>query len=528
MTIREILKEEIGIAVKKLFGKEASFNLARDERFADYATNVALVTRVGNPRETAEKLIADLKLSPRWQELVTKTEIAGPGFINIWLTEKAWELGIENIGMKPKRRKEKIQLEFISANPTGKLHVGHARGAFYGDVLARVLLATGHNLTREFYVNDSKESTQIKELGKTALGEGTSYLTDYLKGKIKKYSARLKKMKSRKDDAKFNLYGEAGHLLSLEIQKDNQRFIERDLGVKFDRWFSEEQNLRSKGIFEKTLAMLTERGMVYERDGAQWLKTSEYDDDEDRVVVRSDGAYSYFLADIAYHNNKFARKFARVIDIWGADHQGHVKRMMAVKKMLEITSDLDILISQLVTIKEGEQRRKLSKRQGTIIYLEDLVRVAGIDAVRWFYIEKSLDTHMEFDIEMARKRTPDNPVYYAQYAHARMASILKKAGKKTKVKKINIAKMADPAEHALIKKLTQFSEVLEDVVADHGVHHLTTYAYELARQFSAFYRDARVLGAGKDEAPRLALVALTKDALARTLGLLGISTPNKM
>ena len=328
--------------------------------------------------------------------------------------------------------------------------------------------------------------------------------------------------------------------------------------------------MRKKKEFEKTLNLLKSKELSYEKDGALWLKTSKYGDDDDRVIVRSDGAVSYFLSDIAYHINKFNRKYDVVIDIWGADHQGHVKRMMAVKKMftqlgktetppsgVNWKGDLEILISQMVVLKEGEERKKLSKRAGTIVLLADLVNEVGIDAARWFYLEKLLSTHMEFDMVLAKERSRKNPVYYVQYAHARMSSILLKAGvakKATSSPRAFIYKfLKDPTASprvdevaflftisdfqeeklklspviALIKKLIQFQEIIEDSAKDYQVQRLTTYAYELASEFSQFYRDVKVIGS-ENEKELIAIVALSKKLLSDTLKLLGISSPEKM
>jgi arginyl-tRNA synthetase len=323
--------------------------------------------------------------------------------------------------------------------------------------------------------------------------------------------------------------------LADKIQKDNEKFI-KSIGVKFDKWFSEEKELRKKTAFKKTLVLLKKKKLIYEKDGAVWLKTSQFGDKEDRVIVRSTGEITYFLSDIAYHANKFNRKFSKVIDIWGADHHGHVKRMMAAKKMLGWKGDLEILISQLVTLKKGEELQKLSKRKGNIILLKDLVEDLGIDVARWFYLQKSLSTHMEFDLDLAKQQSQKNPVYYVQYAGARMSSMLRKSKiRSTKparrqggfetILKSEILKNK-PTKN-LILKLIQFPEVVEDTAKDYQAHRLTTYAYELATEFSQFYRDVKVIGSG-NEKELAALVVLARKILADTLDLLGISAPEKM
>lgn len=514
--VRDIIKKEIEKTVKNIYSAKNGtiFNVSADGKFGDYSSNIALV-KGGNSKENAEKIKKSLEQSSTFNSLISKTEIAGPGFLNFTLSKKGIEEGLKSIVSK-KKNKGKIQVEFISANPTGELHIGHGWSAFYGDALANVLNVAGYKVEREYFINDSKESTQIKELGKTALRKGETYLTDNLKKKIKEL--RIK----NKDE------GEAGYLLAKEIQKDNEKFIQ-SVGIKFDKWFSEEKELRAKKVFGKTLETLKKKNLAYEKDGALWLKTSQFGDDEDRVVLRSDGSVSYFLSDIAYHANKFGRKYDKVIDIWGADHHGHVKRMMIAKEMLKLNGDLEILISQLVTLKKGEELQKLSKRKGNVILLKDLVDDLGLDAVRWFYLQKTLSTHMEFDLDLAKERSVKNPVYYTQYATARMASILAKSKARNPkfetITKSEILKIKSVRN--LIIKLIQFPEIIEDTAKDYHVHRLTTYVYELASEFSQFYESTKVIGS-ENEKELVALVALARKTLADTLRLLGISIPEKM
>jgi len=572
LMIRFILKSEIEEAVKKLFKKEVGFDVSADGKFGDYSSNVAMVLGVGAPREVAEEIKGELEKSKKFGKIVSKIEIADPGFLNFTLSEKGLIEGLKSLGCSAFKRKKKIQVEFISANPTGELHIGHARSAFFGDALANVLEAAGHKAEREYFINDSKESTQIKELGKTVLGKGKSYLTNYLKSQILSAAADKSVIKNENE-------GEAGYLIAKEIQKDNREFITKGLGIKIDKWFSEEKELREKGAFEKTLDLLKKKKMVYEKHGALWLKTSEFGDDEDRVLVRSDGSVSYFLSDIAYHINKFKRGYDAVIDIWGADHQGHVKRMMAVKKMLASSfgigkkCDLEILISQMVTLMEGGERKKLSKRKGTIVLLKDLVDEIGIDAARWFYLQKSLSTHMEFDLALAKERSRKNPVFYVQYAHARTHSILAKSHTSKKatssprasIYKSNNDPTAPPALTSqgdvgrgsprveevaffsairdfqaellrntpsrnlvlIVLKIIQFPEIIEDTAEDYQVQRIASYAYDLANEFSQFYRDVKVIGS-ENEKELVALVSLTGKTIKDALKLLGISAPEKM
>lgn len=518
--IRDLIKKEIEKAVGSERSQGISFDIYADGKFGDYSSNVAMVMG-GNPKENAEKLKEKLSSASRRTKIFS-VSVAGPGFLNFTLSEKGLAKGLAFVGdskqMLNLGKGKKVQVEFISANPTGELHIGHGRSAFYGDALANVLQKAGYKVEREYFINDSKESTQIKELGKTVLGKGTSYLTENLKSQIINLKNKIKKSKNE---------GEAGFLLAKEIQKNNQKFIEKELNIKFNNWFSEELRLRKKTAFKKTLELLKKEKLAYEKDGALWLKTSQFGDDEDRVILRSDGMVSYFLSDIAYHINKFSRKYNKVIDIWGADHHGHVKRMMIAKEMLKMKGDLEILISQLVTLKKGEELQKLSKRKGNIILLKDLVDDLGLDVVRWFYLQKTLPTHMEFDLDLAKEQSVKNPVYYVQYAGARIQSILNKSKFPiSNFQKISNFQFSKPVRN-LVLKLIQFPEIIEDTAKDYQVHRLTTYAYELASEFSQFYRDIKVIGS-ENEKELIALVALTRKILADTLALLGISAPEKM
>ena len=543
--MRGILSEEIKKALKALYPdiscSEISVSRNANFSFGDYGfASFSLASGIGrNPKEIAEKIKEKLLASKKINKYVSKIEVAGSGFLNFWLSEEGVKDGLDFLNKKKFAfgKNKKIQIEFISANPTGELHIGNGRSAFYGDSLSNILKLAGYDIEREYYVNDAKASAQIKELGKTVLGQGTSYLTDYLKSKISAFGGK------GKDE------GEAGYLLAGEIQKDNQRFIEKDLGVKFDKWFSEEKELHQKKTIEKTLELLKKKGLFYEKEEAFWLKTSQYGDDEDRVIVRSDGAPSYFLTDIAYHIDKFRRGFQIIIDIWGADHQGHEKRMYAAKKALGWKGDLKILITQMVTFKEEGEKKKLSKRKGDLVLLKDLLKEVGLDAMRWFFLEKALSTHMEFDMQLAKERSKKNPVYYVQYAHARACSILKKAGIRSPSPKFFVmsrpakagldltlpahqSKNFGPAryERNLILKFIQFPEIIEDIVKDYQIHRLTTYVYELAKVFTDFYENAPVLKAETEELKksRLILVLITRKILEKSLSLMGIFAPQRM
>jgi len=527
--IKSILENKIQKAVLALYpGVDASgVKIERGEFFGDYATNGALVlagTLDRNPHDIAEEIKGHMLASSDGQYMKS-LDIAGPGFLNITLTNEAI---LSNIGILDQAifsgfdftKEQKINIEFISANPTGALHIGHGRGAFYGDVLSNVLSYAGADVTREFYINDSRESNQIKELGKTALGVGEQYKTP-----------QIERIIESMDFSGFDA-GDVGFILGEKVEEYNKNFIENKLGIKFDKWYSEDENIRATGVADSMLEELNKKNLTYKEDGAIWIKTSEYGDGEDKVVVRSDGTKSYFITDIAYHEEKFKRGYTKVIDVWGADHHGHVKRMHAVGKMLGWPQEPEpqpiIFITQLVALKEGGESKKMSKRAGNVIALEDLVDDFGLDVVRWFFSDKSLNTHMDFDAELAKEQSQKNPVYYVQYAHARICSIIKK----TKELKPDESSLVDTLKtekgRALAMKITEFSEVIEGIANDYQVHKLTTYAHELASEFSQFYRDVRVTQDDTYNKGALELINITKSTLMKTLNLLGISAPEKM
>jgi len=492
--------------------------------FGDFSTPISLFLAgiLGKkPQEVAEEIKSELEKTDLYKNHLTKIEIAGPGFVNFHLkdetinsltkeVEQVVEKGLDVL------KGQKYNIEFISANPTGKLHIGHGRGAFYGDVVSNILEFNGAKIDREFYVNDSRESNQMKELGKTALGLGEQYKTEALEEKIKNI------------DFEGLSEEEAGFKLGEEVQKDNSNFITKGLGINFNIWYSEDKELRESGVNAETLKELQLKKVIETKEGegeALWIKTSDYGDDEDRVVVRSDGSNSYFLSDISYHQDKFNRKYDKVIDVWGADHHGHVKRMKAVKEMLGWEGEFEIFITQMVSLKEGGEAKKMSKRAGNVILLEDLVKEFGIDVVRWFFIEKTLNTHMEFDLELAREQSAKNPVYYVQYAHARISSILEKTkGLKETDKNL----LDNPVSKNLIMKLAEFSDVLESIALGYSVNKLTTYAHELAGEFSSFYENVRIIEDDTYNKEAVALIETTQKVLAKSLDLLGISAPQKM
>lgn len=529
----EILKEGVLSAQKKnllpVFElPEFSVEAPEVKTHGDYSANIALkLAKMAkkNPCDIGTIIANEILAEEKNKKMVEKIEVVHPGFVNFFLRPEFFQNKIKEILKNGEKfcfpnagKKKKILIEFLSVNPTGELHLGHGRNAFFGDVLANVLEKRGHKVRREFLINDAKASAQIKELGKTAKGEGESYLTDYLKSKIKNLKPKLAKAKD---------FGEAGRLLAREIQKDNKKFIEKKLKIKFDEWFSEE-SLHEKNSVKKILGILKSKNFVYEKEGALWLKTKEFGDGEDRVIIRSTGEPTYFLPDIAYHQDKAGRGFDLLIDVWGADHHGYIKRLEAAKKMLGWKPDLKIFIAQMVSLKAKGKALKLSKRKGRIITLEWLADKAGLDVSRFFYIMKSLDSQMEFDLDLALEQSEKNPVFYVQYAHARIAGILRKAKKKTGGKP-HLELLSHPSEIALARRLAAFPDIMEDTAKDFCVHRLPHFALGLAADFHAFYRDCRVI---TDDPlltqARLALLASAQIVLKNLLGVMGISAPERM
>ncbi len=465
-------------------------------------------------------------------DLVEHTEVKN-GFVNIFLKPDVWREELKQILELRETyahlaigEERTVNIEFISANPTGELHVGNGRGAFFGDALANIFEKAGYNVEREYYVNDAKNSLQIQELGKTALGQGDSYKTPYLEKIIAELKPKLKNVSDP---------GAAGYLVAQKITGDIKSFVTDELKIRIDHWFSEEE-LYGRKEFDS----VKEKLPTYEKDGALWVKTSELGDDEDRVLVRSDGTAGYFLSDIAYHLDK-AKRSDILVDIWGADHQGHVKRMYAAAKHLGFADKLRVLISQIVHVKEEGKDRKMSKRAGETVSLKWLVDEVGLDAARFFYLSKSLSTHMDFDIALAREQSQKNPVYYVQYSFARSHQIFAKVADQRGLDadSADLSLLEERSEIALIKKLAEYPEVIETIVTGHqspaagryeyDVQKLTSYAYELSALYHRFYETNRVLVEDENlRNARLALVRAYQIVLKDCLMLLGINAPEKM
>lgn len=565
--IQQIIKKAILQAQKQeLLPKfevgEILITHPEQEGFGDYTTNIAMrISKLAKlpPQKIAETIVNRILTFSEMKNMLNKVEVKKPGFINITLERKFLLKELEkvlaekeNYGTLKAPKRNKVQVEFISANPTGKLHIGHGRGAFFGDVLSRVLKKTGYRVTQEYYVNDSKQSKQIKMLGELLLGKENPYKTELVEKLIEEIKNQdnpkpeqvrfgaSKITRQQGNKLKKLSAGELGYLLASKIQLHIRQFIEQKLKIHFDVWFSEEDFYRL-GEVQKTLAWLETFNLTYKKDGALWFKTSKFSDDEDRVLIRKNGEATYFLSDIVYHKNKFER-FDKVIDIWGADHHGYVGRMQAAAEALGRKGDLDILICQMVRLVKSGKEFKMSKRKGQVVDLEWLIDEVGLDAARFFYLMKSLDTHMDFDLDRAREQSKKNPVFYVQYAYARICSIIKKSqisnlssslSLRTEGKSQKFFKELDllhhPAELSLIRELIKFPELIEEISKNYAVHHIPSYAISLADKFHNFYEKCRVLEDDVNlQDARFNLVLATKIVLKNIFDLLGINAPEKM
>lgn len=531
--IRDLIKKILDLP-------EAVIDQPENKSFGDYSTGVVLklAKKEGkNPMEMANELVAKIKDNLTTCEVVrfAKIEVAPPGFINFTLSADFLRAQVaeileakEKYGTIDIGKNEKVQVEFISANPTGPLTLGNGRGGFYGDVLANVLVQAGFSVKREYFVNDA--GYQVEVLGHSILGdEKAQYKGDY----IDAFKIELKN--------KLNLPPkEIGMLAANQILSNFIKpTIAERMKIKFDEWVSEKA-IRESGATDKVLEILKSKNLTYEQDGATWFKSTEFGDDKDRVLITSekDGRQqeaTYILPDAAYHYKKFAEdKFNKVIDIWGADHHGYIARLQAIGKALGIWDEknLQIVIMQMVRLFSGGKEIKMSKRLGTYITLDELLAEIPLDVARWFFLMRSPDTHMDFDLDLAKEQSDKNPVYYAQYAYARICAILRKSDTKNySLSEVEGSQLlTHPSELALIKQLIRLPEIIEDTSRDYQVHRLPQYVLDLVRSFHKFYEDCRVIDEkDKDKTQaRLLLCQAAKIVLANTLSLMGISAPEKM
>ncbi|MCD6233273.1 arginine--tRNA ligase [bacterium] len=548
---RELIRKYIRSALKEI-GKKQGINLAslpnveiefKGKPFADYATNVALKSACifhHNPMVFAS-LIKKIIAGNDKRRNFSKIEIAEPGFINFFLSKSFLQKGLSKALKKGKEFSEinigkgkKVQVEFISANPTGPLTVANSRGGPFGDVLGNILKEAGFDVKKAYYVNDY--GGQILALGHSVLGDKESvYKGDYI--------VELRKI--IKGKSVFEVGGKAAKFILRKMIKPTVR----KLGIKYDEWFLESR-LHKKGKILEVLKILDEKGLLYEKDDALWFKSSRYGDKRDRVVVKSNGARTYLASDIAYHRHKFSQeKFDKVIDIWGADHLDNVPGLQAAMSALGYKGKLEILLLQFVTLFSKGKKMRMSKREGRYVAMDELLDLVGKDVVRFFFLQKSADTHLNFDLDLAKEQSEKNPVYYIQYAIARIYSILRKAKYKTSSSRSEIRNyllfereirdrynkrskfklIEHPSELALLKQLLRLPEIIEDISRSYQVQKLPQYALELATCFHQFYRDCQVLTQNKElRDARLSLILATKIVLEKTLGLMGISAPRRM
>jgi len=514
--------------------------------FGDFSTNLALVgARVAGlpPRELAERLVQKLP-----EDAFSKLEIAGPGFINLFLHPSTIQAALRGIlkmgdrfGCSKRLVPTSMQIEFVSSNPTGPLTVGHGRQAVLGDVLASLYEALGYTVHREYYFNDEGHQIDLlaeslwvrhRELyGETHDIPEDGYRGEYLKDAAQQLEDQLRgtsayiRFPSFTDEAKDFYRREAVGRMTAIIKEDLAK-----LGVEFDEWFSE-ATLHQKGKVTAALEQLEAKNGTYERDGAVWLKAEENGGVKDSVLIRSDGRPTYLMVDIAYHVNKHERGFDRVIDVQGADHQVEQSCVKTAMRILGYPEDfLDYAVHQFVSIKEGGQIARMSTRAGRFILLRKLVNELGRDVVRYFMVARKPESHLEFDMDLARAESLDNPVYYIQYAHTRIASIFRKAGALTiDPAKVDLSPLQAKAELDLIKHLDRFPEVVEEAALEFAPHLLTDYALGLARAFHAYYTEHRVIG--EDEslmAARLSLLSAIQTVFHRSLSILGMSAPEAM
>ena len=574
MDIKEILAAAIKAAAQQAIDKgvlkpgnlpEVMLEVPPQKEFGDFATNFAMQSARSlhcAPRQIAQAVVDNLDCAS-----VERMEIAGPGFINFYLKQN-WTADLlasilaagESYGNLPANGLGRVQVEYVSANPTGPLHVGHARGAAVGSAMVNLLRAAGYDVESEYYINDA--GNQMNNLAASVNARYLQLLKLEEMGGVPA-DLTVKQLDELPTGITFPENGYHGYdiietaqriiriygkdFVALEEKERLAKFLEiaykeklaglkEDLeafGVTYDVWFSE-KTLHEANKIQEACAFLKEKGEVYEEGGALWLRSTAQGDDKDRVVIRDNGIPTYFAADIAYHRNKFERGFAHVINIWGADHHGYVARVKAAINALGFDAkNLEVMLLQMVRLYRNGEIVKLSKRTGETITLRELMDEVGTDAARYFFCMRSLDSQLDFDMTLATEKSNDNPVYYIQYAHARIASIgrqLAEAGIKAVAKEeLKLEALQAPEEQALIKKLGEYPEMLAEAARERAVHHVATYTYELAGLFHSFYNQCRILGVEADlQQARIALVGAVGHTIRHALAILGVSAPERM
>lgn len=530
------MKEEIKKIIEKSFEEakkqenwpsldmpEIEVTYPKDEVFGDYTTNIAMVL-------AKELKISPLKAAQAIQEkikadFISEAKIAAPGYINITLDKKYFQDSVSNIVKLGKKfgeseigEKKKVLVEFISCNPTGPIHLGNGRGGPLGDSLSRVLEKVGYKAEREFYVNDW--GNQVEILGHSVLkDEEAQYRGDYVEDLASKMDKNLK--------SPLEIGNWAAHIILSQYIKP----VCKKLGINFNNWFSE-KDLQTKGEVDKILEFLREKRLTYEKDGALWYKSTQFGDDKDRVLIKSDGRKTYLATDFAYHKNKISRGFDKLINIMGADHHKEVQVVNTfVEEVLGEKNKTSTILTQIVRVIKDGQEVKMSKRKGVYFALDDLIEEAGKDAVRFIFLSYSPQNHINFDINLAKEQSEKNPVFYVQYAHARISSILKRAKVMNyKFDEGNVQLLTHEKEMGLMREITKFPEMLQEIAESYEVHKLPFYAIRLADKFHSFYNACKILDEKNSEMTRarLNLVSAVKIVLAETLNLMGIEAPEKM
>ncbi|KZN95282.1 arginine--tRNA ligase [Aeribacillus pallidus] len=552
--VKEQLKQEIKNAVLKANIAEEEqipeviLEVPKEKAHGDYSTNMAMqLARIAKkaPRAIAEEIVQHFD---RAKASIEKIDIAGPGFINFFMNNEYLtklipaiiqagdKYGESNVG-----EGKKIQVEFVSANPTGDLHLGHARGAAFGDSLCNILEKAGYDVTREYYINDagnqihnlalSVEARYLEALGKEAeMPEDGYYGQDIIEIGKKIADEYGDSLLEKSEEERLQFFRDLGLKYELEkIRKDLEEFR-----VSFDVWYSETSLYKSDKI-DEALDMLRKNGHIYEQDGATWFRSTAFGDDKDRVLIKKDGSYTYLTPDIAYHKDKLDRGFDKLINIWGADHHGYIPRMKAAIQALGYDQNiLEVEIMQMVSLFKNGEKVKMSKRTGKAVTMRELIEEVGLDAVRYFFAMRSGDSHMDFDLDLAVSESNENPVYYAQYAHARVCSILRQGNEQGLSYNANesdlLNEIQSEKEIELLKKLGEFPGVVAEAAEKRIPHRITNYIFELASVLHSFYNAEKVLDASNEmkSKARLALMKATQITLKNALTLIGVSAPEKM
>lgn len=550
--VKERLKDEIKASVLKAGLAEETqipdvlLELPKEKSHGDYSTNMAMqLARVAKkaPRAIAEAIVENFD---KEKGSIEKIEIAGPGFINFYMNNsyltdlipnilKAGEsYGEINVG-----NKEKVQVEFVSANPTGDLHLGHARGAAVGDSLSNVLAKAGYDVSREYYINDagnqinnlalSVEARYFQALGKDKEMPEDGYHGEDIIGIGKKLAEEYgDKFVDQSSDERLSFFREYGLKYEMaKLKADLEEFR-----VPFDVWYSE-TSLYHNGKIDNALAALKEKGHIYEEDGATWFRSTTFGDDKDRVLIKNDGSYTYLTPDLAYHKDKLDRGFTKLINVWGADHHGYIPRMKAAIEALGYGKDtLEVEIIQLVHLYKNGEKMKMSKRTGKAVTMRDLIEEVGLDAVRYFFAMRSADTHMDFDLDLAVSKSNENPVYYAQYAHARICSMLRQGEEQglSFEDNLKLNEISSEKEFDLLKKLGEFPQAVAEAAQKRIPHRITNYIYDLASTLHSFYNAEKVLDPENTEKSRarLGLMKATQVTLQNAFTIIGVSAPEKM